>query len=206
MTRSSQRLAELEEIGFVRARWWQRSNGDLELFLDRLADVAPALYAFVVGGNVMYVGKTNQPLLKRLYGYAKGGGSQRTSVRVRGELLRALERGREIDILVLHDPVPRFVGAFRLNLPAGLEDDLIERLQPGWNHAGQRRQGEATPLPEGGEAAPTSSGSLGKGGGVDAEELDLRRSFPVTIGRTYCLQGFFNVPVEHGTLFGVMMR
>ena len=62
-------MKTLTDIGFAQAGKWHLSAKGLQLSLDHLADVAPALYAFVVQGEVMYVGKTNRSLKARLYGY-----------------------------------------------------------------------------------------------------------------------------------------
>ena len=56
------KMDELVEIGFERVGRWQLSDSGLDLSLDRMADVFPALYAFLVEGQIKYIGKTVQPL------------------------------------------------------------------------------------------------------------------------------------------------
>ena len=190
---------DLEAIGFVAIGGWRLRGDDPRCVLDRLSDAAPALYAFAIGGEVMYVGKTVQTLRKRLYGYEKGSGSQRTNVRVRETIRQALREGRKVDILGFHDVKPGRVGIFQVNLPAALEDDIIRVLDPPWNGVRKARTtsrakqvapgGGRRRVDDGGAAAPVSE--------TDRESADAAASFAVTVGRTYFRQGFFNVPITH---------
>lgn len=58
-------LARIGKIGFVRAGCWKIAAGQLCFELNELATEKSVLYAFVVGKQVMYVGKTILPLGKR---------------------------------------------------------------------------------------------------------------------------------------------
>ncbi|MGV3614376.1 MAG: hypothetical protein ACO1SV_03480 [Fimbriimonas sp.] len=72
----------LRDFGFEYSGHWSIANDRLRLTLDRNGDRTPALYAFVVDGEVRYVGKTANLLRARLQGYITPGPSQRTSLRV----------------------------------------------------------------------------------------------------------------------------
>lgn len=189
---------ELESIGFEEVGSWHLHGNDPRFALNRLSDAAPVLYAFSIGANVMYVGKTVRTLGERLYGFQKGTGSQRTNIRVRHEIRQALHQGRKVAILGLHDARTLRLGRFVLNLPAALEDDVIRTLNPAWNGAKNNKRGASSAddvLPEGDpqvarqEPSPTPAK-----GDSPCEGVANIATFVVTVGQTYYRQGFFNVP------------
>lgn len=197
-------MQDLFDVGFEVVGSWRLSASGLDLTLERWNKVSPALYAFVLDGKVMYVGKTSRSLGNRLYGYLKGAGSQRTNIRVRGKILEALRSGQSIQILGFHNRRPLNVGRFKVNLPAGLEDDIIATLKPPWN-GGLRELNpvnladvtttEESPPEERRLAHPLPTKTVSAAGAV------LKPSFLVTIGKTYFRQGFFNVPVDFERYF-----
>lgn len=96
-----------------------------------------ALYAFCIGDEVKYIGKTRRGLLGRLNGYVHAPqGDRRTNGRIRDCIRRHIQTNRDaskVDILIFTpDPYIHW-GEFVLNIPAGLEDILIAELQPQWN-------------------------------------------------------------------------
>lgn len=193
---------DLEAIGFRKVGNWHLGDGDLHFALDRLSNAAPALYAFVIGADVMYVGKTVRTLKERMYGYEKGGGSQRTNIRVRNEIRQALRQGHTVDILGFHDPRTLRMGRFLLNLPAALEDDIIQTLNPHWNGAKSKTTGFSSVemvLPEEGHSpAPSHEATTSATRGDSLREgSPTAPTFQVTVGQTYYRQGFFNVPIDH---------
>ena len=179
---------------------WRLRGGDPRCVLDRLSDAAPALYAFAIGGEVMYVGKTVRTLGERLYGYEKGSGSQRTNVRVREAIRQALREGRKVDILGFRDAKPKRVGRFEVNLPAALEDDIIRVLDPPWNGVRKARapSGARQVAPREGRRRVDDLGAADPPVGETGREgTAVVPAFAVTVGRTYFRQGFFNVPIAH---------
>jgi len=130
-------MNKLIEIGFQHVGRWRLCESGLELCLDRMVDVSPAMYAFVVDGRVKYVGKTMRALGRRLYGYRNPGKSQRTNRRVRNEIVNTLRADQQVDVFAFADNTVQQIGTFRLNIPAALEDDVIAQLRPPWN--GSRR-------------------------------------------------------------------
>lgn len=128
----------LVTAGFTQAGRWTLANQILRLVLDPgVMHEQNVLYAFVVSGRLMYVGKTTQSLLKRMQGYrspansAERGGS--TNIKNNRNIIDALMAGANVDIYVLHTlPIPHH-GEFPVNLAAGLEDSLIRTLAPPWN-------------------------------------------------------------------------
>lgn len=126
-------MNRLLQIGFQVVGHWMLSEGEPKLQLDRMQDETNVLYAFVVDGEVKYVGKTTQPLRSRMYGYLKPGPTQSTNIKNRANIKSVLEQGRIVQILVLCDNGLHHYGDFHINLAAALEDDLIAKLNPDWN-------------------------------------------------------------------------
>jgi hypothetical protein len=91
------------------------------------------LYAFVTDSVVRYVGKTTRGLRQRLYGYQKPGSTQRTNLRNHDRIKTALRNGKQVDIYVMPDPGLHALGEYPINLAAGLEDSIIQKLKPEWN-------------------------------------------------------------------------
>ena len=126
-------LKRLEDIGFCRVGSWNLVSGEPAFSLVSAASAHNVLYAFVSGYDVLYVGKTTQPLGRRMYGYQRPGPTQRTNIYVRSQILELLESQCSLDIYALCDNSTRTHGTFTLNLAAGLEDGIIRDLQPLWN-------------------------------------------------------------------------
>ena len=143
------------------------------------------LYAFISNGEVKYIGKTLQPLSKRMYSYEKPGKSQSTNIRNKNNILHLLRNDEVIDIFILPDNGLLHYGGFHLNLAAGLEDALIRSISPEWNGKLLNKRIEKE----------TSTKE-------DLKNYPLKSSFDVKIGNTYYNQGFFNVGVKHQSLFG----
>lgn len=78
------------------------------------------LSAFCLGDEVMYIGKTTQSLRQRFAGCRRPGSGQQPNIRV----------------LVFAEPHQLDRGSVPIDLPAGLEDGLIERCLPPWDVLG----------------------------------------------------------------------
>ncbi len=193
-------MQELIHIGFLASGAW--TSGSLGLRFELtvpIGDKAPALYAFVVEEELLYLGKTRQPLQQRLYGYQQPGPTQKTNVRVHEYLKSATADGQSIRIFAFVSDVPLRVGRFKVDLAAGLEDDLIAQLHPLWNKSGvrPRQQTEATgPVKE--QHANEPKRQVPESSAVDKE---IRPHFLIALGKTYYMQGFFNVPVDYARYF-----
>ena len=144
---SSSKLARIKEIGFVPAGCWRLEAGDLSFKLDPpLAGKRNVLYAFVVDGDVKYIGKTVVTLKQRVTGYKNPASSQTTNVRNNEQLRNALTHVTQVEIFALPDNGLLHYGRFHVNLAAGLEDSLIRDLQPPWN-GGKKETGEGKLVP-----------------------------------------------------------
>jgi hypothetical protein len=127
-------LSRLESIGFRRVGCWKCNDGQLSLDLDKdRAAEKNILYAFVVDGQPMYIGKSVQSLRVRMNGYRYANESQRTNYRIRPLLLERLGEGKSAEIFALVDNGLLHYAGFHINLAAGLEDSLIRELAPPWN-------------------------------------------------------------------------
>jgi hypothetical protein len=96
------------------------------------------LYAFVVDQDVVYIGKSTQTLAGRLNGYQKPGPTQRTNIANHARLIGFIKMGKRVRILVLVSAETVLYRSMPINLAAGLEDALIEHIQPAWNKVGTR--------------------------------------------------------------------
>jgi len=127
------KLDRLRKIGFTKVGFWKLDGEELELELADLPDTPNNLYAFAVGGQLAYVGKTVKPLRVRLAGYKKPGATQVTNIKNNKNIKECLKKGKLVDVYVLPDSGLMHYGDFHLNLADALEDSLIEDLEPLWN-------------------------------------------------------------------------
>lgn len=91
----------LKNVGFRDiGRWEKGKNGNLKYELDltelpasgAIIDVRNALYAFIHGDLVMYIGKTARSIRKRFVGYCSPGKTQQTNMRCHRNIGTALKR------------------------------------------------------------------------------------------------------------------
>ena len=126
-------LKKIITLGFEKVGRWFWEDDDLNFELSRHAKEKNILYAFVVDGKVMYIGKSIQTLHKRIYLYKNCGPSQRTNIRVRDKLRESLKSGFQVLIYAFVQKMPLKYQDIPINLAAGLEDNLITVLRPEWN-------------------------------------------------------------------------
>ena len=176
-----QDMNRLLDIGFEPACHWLLSEGKLVFVLTRHSTQTNILYAFVCDGEVMYVGKTVQALVKRMSRYRTPGKTQTTNIGNHHRIVELINNGSAIEILALPDSGLMHYGPFHLNLAAALEDDIIRKLDPKWN---------------GGKAenvTPSNSVEVEP----DTESLPaFTATFAFVLQPTYFRSGFFNVGVS----------
>lgn len=172
---------QLLDIGFQACGHWQLNEEKLVCELTRFATQKNILYAFACNGELMYVGKTMQPLLTRMAGYRHPAPSQTTNVRNHARIREVLTGGATVQIFALPDNGLHHYGVFHLNLAAGLEDDIIRKLRPSWN--GGRTETVANLVAD---KAVAALGPL---------RQPVRHQFHVPLAPTYYRTGFFNVGV-----------
>ena len=136
---SAQRLLQ---IGFRDVAHWNLINGQLEIVDHAGPDIAdwrswsPALYAHCEGDVVRYIGKTKRTLEDRLNDYRRGLGVQNN--RVHQAIRNALpdpNQPKRVGVKIFGFSPKHCLewGGFKLNIPAGLEDVLIDYFEPEWN-------------------------------------------------------------------------
>jgi hypothetical protein len=173
-------MNRLLDIGFEPAGHWLLSEGKLVFVLTRHSTQKNILYAFVCDGEVMYVGKTVQTLVKRMSGYRTPGRTQITNIGNHHRIVELINSGSAIEILALPDSGLMHYGPFHLNLAAALEDDIIRKLDPKWN---------------GGKAEQVAPANLVEVE-PDVESLPtFTATFAFVLQPTYFRSGFFNVGV-----------
>lgn len=185
-------VEDFKRIGFIDIGEWQLdATGRIALSLasQEAADltlIPNACYAFTERVDVRYIGKTTQGIRKRFYHYANPRQNQSTNVRCNRNIREAIAEGKVISVLGFVPTTDLRVGEFRLNLAAGLEDDLIARFAPPWN--GRERGRVVT------ETAEIESDDLGIPSGPHVSDPALLEAvFTVTLTDWYQRNGVFNV-------------
>ena len=129
-------MNRLIDIGFREVGEWTQTPSGIECSLHDCADARNILYCFVCEQTVLYVGKTVQPLKKRMYGYQNPGPTQSTNIKGNKNISDLIADGKRVDIFALPDNGLLHFGVFHINLAAGLEDSIVKTLNPGWNKTG----------------------------------------------------------------------
>ncbi len=172
------------EIGFRYAGNWTLVSDELQLYLKSYTNSKNVLYAFISNGEIKYIGKTTQPLAKRLYGYMNPGKTQSTNIKNNKNIKGLLSKQEPVDVFVLPDNGLLNYGGFPINLAAGLEDGLIASIDPPWN--GGQKESEAVKTQE----------ALSNPSDAPSAELNYSKVFTLELGIAYYNHGFFNVPVK----------
>lgn len=131
-------VRRLQKIGFELVGVWQLDDHNkLIIELTNLAEASNILYAFVCEGEVKYIGKTVQPLKKRMYGYQHPGPTQRTNIKNNKRIIDLILVGKVTQVYALPDNGQLCYGEYKISLAAGLEDSLITEIKPDWNDMGK---------------------------------------------------------------------
>ncbi len=203
-------MNRLLQIGFRCVGHWKLENEEPIYELTSLMDTRNILYSFISNGEVKYIGKTVQPLKKRMYGYQNPGPTQSTNIKNNERIRQLLLNGEAVDIFALPDNGLLHYGGFHINLAAGLEDSLISELSPDWN----RGYGEAVDTSSNNVVSEDDLMPLRENlpeedslpivetqPSLSSNEL-MRPRFKLQLYKTYYNQGFFNVTVDYDQYFG----
>jgi hypothetical protein len=131
-------MFRLQQAGFETAGEWLLDGDRIKLSI-RPEEGSASVYAFVLDGEVVYIGKTETCLRSRMNGYRNGKGSQVTNVRVRGLIRAALTQGSRIEVLAA-SPAPMDWNGLPVSTVVGLEAGLIELFHPVWNQLNNRQE------------------------------------------------------------------
>jgi hypothetical protein len=209
MAESELNAEVLLNLGFVDIGRWVPSGDYIAHQLDgenasaneALLDARNALYAFVEGDRVLYIGKTARSIRKRYRGYCRPGMRQATNKRCHGNIKAALSQGTEIRIFAFAPITHLRYADFEINLAAGLEDSLIREFDPPWN--GKDDKGRQ-PISEDAEREEAEEAEVEKPDAASASDIlpEPQASSPapvpfsVALGPTYFNKGFLNPGVD----------
>jgi len=126
--------SRLIDAGFIRIGQWT-SISDEAFEQDYIVPADAGVYAFVVDGIIRYIGLTQRSLRGRMAHYVRGHARQRTSARVKGLILTALNAGSHVEVLIATPEATTWNGLPVLTAP-GLEAGLIRMIRPEWNMQG----------------------------------------------------------------------
>lgn len=123
----------LINFGFKLAGHWYLDEGKINADLSNLPNSDHGLYAFVLGDQVLYIGKTSNSLKRRLFSYRRPVPSQHTNIRANAMLTDLLKTHPKVEIYAWVDPGSENADELFLDKAAGYETALIRKLQPPWN-------------------------------------------------------------------------
>ncbi len=144
MTDSTSGIWALSDLGFLEVGEWRIRGDDFRADISSHGSVSKLLYAFCSGSEVLYIGKSTNTLAQRMAQYEQPGPTQRTNIRNNRDIRQLLLAGERVRIMVFVEPEPVFYRGYRVNLAAGLEDELIQKLQPKWNKLGKSWPGSTS--------------------------------------------------------------
>ena len=192
---------DLLEIQFNKVgNWSLNDNSELSYSIDNslslIINFPNILYAFVLemelGDKLMYLGKTTKSLKQRFTGYLKPGSGQQTNIRVNEKILELLNNGNKISIYVFKDIECLQWSGYNLNLPAALEDSLVNKFSPDWNIHGKNKFLSST--------AELENSNITN---VDIEStLTYEFIFDIILGETYYNKGFVNPGIKADEYLG----
>jgi len=135
MTKSK---AWLMKLGFQEVGYFTLQENHINVSL-RHASNESGVYAFLIGNDVMYVGETGTGLLNTISSSLRPVPRQKTRLRIKESIMRALRRGQRVDILFIGmstinelEPI-EMAGEKILITRRILERILIDHLRPPWN-------------------------------------------------------------------------
>jgi hypothetical protein len=118
------RIENLLRLGFMPVGMWSQTTEGIECVYESEFDAKKALFAYVIGESVVYLGRphrgANVPAARTGY--------------VTRSIRNALNRDKVIKVYALLDWEPFEHKGLTVNVAAGIEDELVERMQPPWNN------------------------------------------------------------------------
>lgn len=203
----------LLNIGFVDIGRWMPKGDAITYQLDgenasaneALLDSKNALYAFVKGHDVHYIGKTSRSIRKRYVGYCRPGQRQATNRRCHNNIKMAIADDYDIRIFVFVPITHLRYSDFEINLAAGLEDELIRQFNPLWNGKNKGQPISESAEREEAEIVQTDADAGGTKDIPPAPKASLSAApvpFTVHLGPTYYKNGFLNPGVEASRFLG----
>ncbi len=195
-------------IGFADVGAWFVSGKTIAFKLDDakatvsdvLVDTPNALYAFVQGDAVQYIGKTTRSVRKRFVGYRNAGQTQRTNLRCNAKIKEVLAAGGEVRVLIFTPISNLRYGDYEINLAAGLEDALIAAFDPPWN--GRDKGKPVTEEAEREKAEEEAEALQAEPEQPKPAPDDSTFPFEITLGQAYYHHGLINPGVAASQFLG----
>ncbi len=129
----TENLQFLLKLGFEEVGMWVLNGNSVQFQLTKNENERNILYAFIVQGNVNYIGKSTMTLGGRMNGYRNPNLSQITNINNNARIKELLQKGTPVKIYALVPKEEILYKGFPLNIAAGLEDNLLARIRPPWN-------------------------------------------------------------------------
>ena len=128
----------LKQLGFREAgEWFINDDGKLAVKFSssKLRASTKVIYAFVQGGEVFYIGVSDNRLDTRMSKYRNPNKTQRTNIKVNKYLKELIKKtGKPVKIFALaSNDIGLTYKGVPVNAAAGLEGELIQRFKPQWN-------------------------------------------------------------------------
>jgi hypothetical protein len=130
-------MKKLTEIGFKKVGKWSFKDNLLQYELNEKYTTKNILYSFVIENEIKYIGKSVKTISQRLNGYRRPNISQRTNFRLNNLIIEKLRDGKKVEIYLFEDNAELSYKEKKINLSAGLEDNLIAEFLPEWNYLGK---------------------------------------------------------------------
>lgn len=125
--------AMLLELGFERAGEWILDNGRPFPHLKTGRSNRTALYAFLLGAEVVFLGRVKAAFGGQIGADGPMGMTHHHSTDNDRRIISNLMTGADIEILEFAPADTLEFRGWQLNIGAGLQDALVDRLKPDWN-------------------------------------------------------------------------
>ncbi len=181
-------MKKLTEIGFKKVGKWSFENNLFQYELNENYTSKNILYSFVIENEIKYIGKSVKTITQRLNGYRRPNISQRTNFRLNNLIIEKLRKGKEVEIYLFEDNAELSYKGKKINLSAGLEDNLIAEHLPEWNTLGKNRK------------STNKKTAIKLKTKENVMEKKYNEDIIVTIGEAYYNQGFFNIGSKYSEL------
>lgn len=132
-TEPYENIHHLLKIGFEEVGEWILQGNSLQFRLVKYINERNILYAFVAQGIIKYIGKSTRTLVERMNGYSHPGSTQTTNINNNARIKELLLKGIPVQIFALIPKDEVLHKGFRINIAAGLEDNLLAHFRPQWN-------------------------------------------------------------------------
>ncbi len=201
-------VERLKNVGFESIGFWEKdekyparlSYGGNNHAPDIKAKlrVASALYAFVQGDDVKYIGKTARSISKRFVGYCNPANGRATNYRCHEYIKSALKIGQKTEILIFVPISQLNYGEFQIDLAAALEESLIRELIPPWNGgSGQQpisedAERELSMANDEGYATTQEENEPNELNDIKNKNHKFISDFTIRLGKTYYNFGYIN--------------